>query len=314
MSWITTAWTVVKTVAVSHAPLIFIGAAAVGVVSTAVIAWRAGKKAPSVLGQAKYEKGSELTRFEKVKATWKLWLPVLAAIILTFGSMGASYYIHSVRLAEMTATCNALLASNKELKRQLDDVAEQAPEIVDQVRKNHMEELGRRSLLFSEDHPDKIFRTGYGNDLIVDAYTGESFYSSYKEVLCGITMFQKAYKDSTDGVYLDDLYKYLHVLRKGMIYPTTGWPKAGKTDIDKFFVPDISLEYQECRVTDPETGEESCEERGCYILSYLPDGVSTDHVFAKGNPWMSQREFVKRVDEDIPDQTIDQDILDAFAL
>ena len=313
MNVLSTAWTVVKTVAVTHAPLIFIGAAAVGVVSTAVIAWKAGKKSSKVLGQAKYDKGSDLTRFEKVKATWKLWLPMVVSIILTFGCMAASYYIHSVRLAEMTATANALLASNKDLQKQLDEIEELAPEAVEEVKKHRLQELGERTLETYDNMPGTIYKTGYGNDIFVDAFTGIKFMSSLDEVLKGIAMFQKAYKDSTGGVFLEDLYKYWHVSCGGMMLPVCGWPKACRSDIDKYTVPDIDVEYQSCRVTDKETGEESCEDRGCYIISYLVCGVSPDHIFDNVDPWVPEREVLRRYEEEYPDGSIDADILASFA-
>ena len=265
-----------------------------------------------MLGQAKYDKGSDLTRFEKVKATWKLWLPMVVSIILTFGCMAASYYIHSVRLAEMTATANALLASNKDLQKQLDEIEELAPEAVEEAKKHRLQELGERTLEVYDNLPGKVYKTGYGTDIFRDAFTGVVFMSSLKEVLSGITLFQKAYKNSAEGVYLDDLYHYLHVVKDGMMLPVCGWPKACRSDIDKFGVPDIEVKYQECRVVDEETGEESCEERGCYIISYLVHGVSPDHVFTNIDPWMTDREVLKRAADDYPDGSIDDELLNAF--
>lgn len=155
---------VVKTFAVVNAPIIFISAAAVGVVSTAVIAWKAGKKSSMVLGKAKVEKGKPLTKVEKVKATWKLWLPVCVSIILTFGCMGASYYIHSVRLAEMTATANALLVSNKELNKELNDLSLVVPEEVDRIKDKH-----------AWDHVDKNHINVECGDIIFDEYLCRSW-------------------------------------------------------------------------------------------------------------------------------------------
>lgn len=278
---LSTAWTVVKTVAVAHSPLIFIGAAAVGVVSTAIIAWKAGRKAPKVLGEAKYEKGSELTKFEKVKKTWKLWVPLVVSIILTFGCMGASYYIHSVRLANMTATANALLASNKELRSQLDDISEVAPEVVKEVQEKHLSDMGRRTLETYDD--GEIYRTGHGNQLFFDSFLGTKFYSSQNDVAAGIARFQQRYRASQKGVTVDDLYDCLDVLKEGTASVCLEWPKLSINGYDESDVPDITMSKQVIYQEDAYSGELQEDYDEVIILSYFPSAFSGRYALSQDN-------------------------------
>ena len=282
---ISSAWAVVKTVVSAHSPLIFIGAAAVGVVSTAVIAWKAGRKAPKVLGEAKYKKGSELTKIEKVKATWKLWVPVIVSIILTFGCMGASYYIHSVRLANMTATANALMVSNKELRKQIDDIYELDPVAVKEVQDKHMADFTRRSLETYDD--GEVYRTGHGNQLFFDAFLGTKFYSSVNDVMAGIARFQQRYRTSVKGVTVDDLYECLDILKEGTATVCLEWPKRGLNDFDESDVPDIMISKQTLYQEDAFTGEFTDEYEEVVILSYFPYAFSGRYALSGDNCYRS---------------------------
>lgn len=128
------AMTAVKTFAVVNAAPIGLAATGIGLVVTGILAWKAGKKSSLVIGKAKVEKGEPLTKVEKVKATWKLWLPVIASIILTFGAAAGVYYIQSTKIAELSATANALLASNKELYSEMEELKNVSPEEVEKVQ------------------------------------------------------------------------------------------------------------------------------------------------------------------------------------
>lgn len=282
---LSTAWAVVKAAAVTHAPVIFIGAAAIGVISTAVIAWKAGRKAPKVLGEAKYAKGSELTKVEKVKATWKLWVPVIVSIILTFGCMGASYYIHSVRLANMTATANALLASNKELRQQLDDISVIDPDTVKEVQDKHLTDFARRSLESYDD--GEVYRTGHGDQLFFDAFLGTKFYSSTNDVLAGIARFQQRYRTSIKGVTIDDLYDCLDIMKEGTASVCLEWPKRGLNDFDESDVPDIMVSKQTLYQEDRFTGEFTDEYEEVVILSYFPYAFSGRYALSGDNCYRS---------------------------
>lgn len=120
----------IKAFTVANATPIGLAATGIGLVVTGILAWRAGKKSSLVIGKAKVEKGEPLTKVEKVKATWKLWLPVVASIVLTFGAAAGTYYIQSTKIAELSATVNTLMASNKELYSEIDELKSAVPEEV----------------------------------------------------------------------------------------------------------------------------------------------------------------------------------------
>lgn len=123
----------IKAFTVANATPIGLAATGIGLVVTGILAWKAGKKSSLVIGKAKIEKGEPLTKVEKVKATWKLWLPVVASIVLTFGAAAGTYYIQSTKIAELSATVNTLMASNKELYSEIDELKSISPEGVEKV-------------------------------------------------------------------------------------------------------------------------------------------------------------------------------------
>lgn len=246
---------VVKTFAVVNAPIIFIGAAAVGVVSTAVIAWKAGKKSSMVLGKAKVEKGEPLTKVEKVKATWKLWLPVCVSIILTFGCMGASYYIHSVRLAEMTATANALLVSNKELNKELNDLYLVGPEEAERIRDE---------TITNRIHSTK-FQDEYG-DIIYDEFLQRSFRMPIDSAIAARDKFLEYYQENNKAK-IKDLYYFLGQ-PLGASAGNLGWVTAADNVNDLDF-PFINFKKKTIDIDDD--GE--VETR--YHLIYYPQSIET---------------------------------------
>lgn len=247
---------VVKTFAVVNAPIIFIGAAAVGVVSTAVIAWKAGKKSSMVLGKAKVEKGEPLTKVEKVKATWKLWLPVCVSIILTFGCMGASYYIHSVRLAEATSMANALMVSNKQLNDELAMINEVSPDI----SKSALSERINTDLKNGTKYHD----TGTGTDKFFDRFSGQYFLASVEWVSAGIKKYQNEWRYLKRGKELTMSRFYNIIQVPAQFYEFSHILCFSKTlDTDMFQVPNIEMEWQPLY-------KDTDIEDGIWILNFYP--------------------------------------------
>lgn len=245
---------VVKSFAVVNAPIIFIGAAAVGVVSTAVIAWKAGKKSSLAIGQAKAKKGAPLTKTEKVKATWKLWLPVCVSIILTFGCMGASYYVHSVRLAEMTATANALLVNNKELNKELDELSEIVPDKALELKDNKATSVIKRSDTYEE----------YG-DIIYDEFLERSFRMPIEAVETAKSKFIEFYRENHKASIADLYYLLGKPISAGA--KNLGWITT-YDNIDDLDFPFMRLEKHVVDVVD-----DGYETR--YHLQYYPQAIST---------------------------------------
>lgn len=164
MSWLRAGLAVAKPIIVTNAPLIGIIAAGVGVAATAIIAWKQSKKASLVIQQKTIEKGAPLTKKEAVKATWKQWVAVVVSIILTCGCCAASYYFHSVQLAEMTATANALMANNKELNEEIKELSAIVPNEVDKIKDEH-----------AWDYVDKNHINVECGDIIFDEYLCRSW-------------------------------------------------------------------------------------------------------------------------------------------
>lgn len=188
----------VKTFAVVNAAPLGLIATGIGAIATGIIAWRAGKRSSLVIGQAKVKKGAPLTTGEKIKATWKLWLPVCVSIILTFGGAACTYYVQSAEIAELTATANTLIASNKELYSEVEELKGLVPEEVKKVEEQRAWEYVDR----------KNIRVDCGEDVIVDRYLDREFRMPINSAMYGATKFKEMYAEKGYGC-ISDLYYIL---------------------------------------------------------------------------------------------------------
>jgi len=82
-----------------NAPAILTGLGAIGVVTTAIFATKAGMATVPALKAAKKEKGEDLTRTEKVAAVWTLYIPPVVIGVAAVGCIIASHSIDAKRQA-----------------------------------------------------------------------------------------------------------------------------------------------------------------------------------------------------------------------
>jgi hypothetical protein len=259
----------------------------VGVVATGIIAWKQGQKAKKIVEQAESAKGSKLTFGENLRATWKQKLIVLISILATCGTAAAGYFIQASRLAEATAACQVLMASNKELQSQIDDISLQAPEVVNKVKEEHLRDFGERTLTTYDDCA--FYKTKQGaTTKFVDAFLGTKFYSTPTDVAAAISRFQHRYEMSKTGVTIDDLYECLGVMKEGIAPLSMGWFKAASVGVDKYDVPDVDVRRQTFYDEDIYSGEplDTCEE--IYVISYYPQCFDGKYVVSKDNSYRPQ--------------------------
>lgn len=82
-----------------HSPEIFTGLGIAGLVGTAVLAAKAQPKALALLEEAKEEKGEELTIVEKVKTSWKCYIPAVTTGVASVVFLVGANNIHARRNA-----------------------------------------------------------------------------------------------------------------------------------------------------------------------------------------------------------------------
>lgn len=150
LSLVKTGITIAGKFAVQHAPIISACLATVGVVSTGIAAYKAGKKASVLIKKAEDEKGSPLTTGEKIKTTCKTVIPVTIAAIITVAAIWTGQYAMGRKLKQACAFYSAALAAKDvQIEKLSSEVGE---EIVKKVTKDTKKEL-------AEEKAEKIFRS-----------------------------------------------------------------------------------------------------------------------------------------------------------
>lgn len=253
-----------KVFAVANAPLLLAGSAVIGVVVTAYSAYKAGKKSQQIIAVEERSKGASLTKKERRKKTWRLWLPIVVMAVLTIFGVGASYYIQYKRLAYMTEACNLLMATNQELQYKLDKVIEKYPDaqgVVDEIDKQ---------ISCSETVVNAESEVS-GTDLFYDPFFKIKWWSSYDYVVEAIADIKESFLYSG---YADtrELYDRLKVKLKdrGEVVNMPAWKDDSCPGSSK--VPRINL-----RPT-PLLDDHGIPIKGqtMYILCYNPPDVSTN--------------------------------------
>lgn len=270
LGWAKAAYAVIRPIAIVNAPLITIVAAGVGVAATAYIAWKQSKKASLVIAEKTKEKGRALTTGEKAKATWKQIAIVVISILLTVSCGAASYYIHSVRLAEMTSMVNTLLASNKELMEEVDELMA-IPEVAKKAQGKGPFGIYTPRTLCSYDENQEPYRTGHGNELFEDCVQGIKYYSSYEHETSAIAQLYTLYDHNDDGVCLADYNKLRGVMKEGFDTLLLGWFKDNCLEVQS--KPDIDVIWVPAMIEDPDSLEYEYCERGHWKVTYIPDGA-----------------------------------------
>lgn len=184
-----------------HAPTILAGVAVAGVVSSVILAHRAGIKAEKLIAEAeevrrkatldsvpdnvveaynpdqlnKYvEEHSKLSLADKFKITWKSYLPVAISGSLTIAAIISGNCISSKRLAVMAT----LLSGAESALTQYQDKVEQmfgkgkAQKVKDAIN----QDVAKKAMEGTAE--EDILDTGHGDTIFVDKTTGRRFKSS----------------------------------------------------------------------------------------------------------------------------------------
>lgn len=216
VSVIKTGWLAVKTFGIQNAPIIFTGCAIVGIIGVGVSAWKGATKARKIVNEETEKKGSALSRKEKLKKTWKAWLPPVAIGVASVASMGAAYYISSVRLAEATAVATMLATNNKDLRDEIDALSEKLPDdIRKEVHEGQLEKEVKEELYQINDNlKDSFYNTGTGYLYFLDRMRHLKFQASLEHVSSAISSFAREYKDASEhdmALPINRFYRYLKI-------------------------------------------------------------------------------------------------------
>lgn len=170
----------IKNSTIKNAPAICVGVGLVGMGCSLVMAWNEAPKAQRIIKEESKEakaEGREYKTIDKVKDTWKCWLPPVA----TFGvSTACIIFGQTISTKRNIALSAAATASERALdefrEKAVEKIGEKKVKEIDtEIAKDHAE------VVASTDGED-ITLTGFGNQLFFDVITDQFFRSNITKI------------------------------------------------------------------------------------------------------------------------------------
>lgn len=159
-----------------HSPEILTGLGIAGMITTTVLAVKATPKALRLLEDAKKEKGEKLTASEKVKTTWKCYVP---AVVTGGVSVACLIGASSVHVRRNAALATAYKLSETALTEYKDKVIET---IGEKKEKTVRESIAKDKLEKDPVENKPIIITGTGTTRCYDLLCGRYFESSREQL------------------------------------------------------------------------------------------------------------------------------------
>lgn len=165
-----------KSIITANSPVLLVGTAIAGVVSTGVLAARAGYKARGMVDEAEQEKGAPLTVQDKARLTWLCYVPPGVTGATTIAATIGVHTIHTKRHAALAGLY--AISSSK-----LDAYTEQAE---DMLGAKKAQELNNKVAQQRADgvpfENNEVVLTGMGSELCFDDLGGRWFQGSIPKV------------------------------------------------------------------------------------------------------------------------------------
>lgn len=209
-----------KSIITAHSPVLLVGTAIAGVVTTGVLAARGGYKARGIIDTATEEKGSELTPREKVSLTWLCYAAPAATGASAIASVVGVHTIHTKRHA-------ALAGLYAVTSTKLDDYREKAEELLGAKKTQELNNsVGQASVDRDPVTNHEVIVLEGGSELMYDDWSGRYFMGSVPIVESAVANINLLLAENGDAS-LNDFYEYvgLSSLPMGMNFGWSG-PKV----------------------------------------------------------------------------------------
>lgn len=225
-----------------HSPEILTGLGIAGMITTTVLAVKATPKALMLMEDAEYDKGEPLTVGEKVKTTWKCYIPTVATCAVSTACLiGAS----SVNLKRNAALATAYQLSTTALS----EYKEKVIETIGEKKENAIRDKIAKDKI--DNHPvstQEIIMTEKGNTLCYDATSGRYFKSDVDQIKRAINELN-ARMISEMYISLNEFYDELG-MKPVSIGDEIGWNLHEDGLIEVNFSAQLSEEGEPCIVID----------------------------------------------------------------
>lgn len=162
-----------KSVITANSPVLLVGAAVAGVVTTGIFAAKAGYKARGIVDTAQEEKGEEpLTTQEMAKLTWLCYAVPAVTGASTIASVVGVHAIHTKRHAALAGLY--AVGMNK-----LDDYREKAEEMLGTKKTQDLNNaLGQKAVDRDPVENHEVLILSDGGELMYDEWSGRYFLGS----------------------------------------------------------------------------------------------------------------------------------------
>ena len=239
-----------KKLVADNSPAILTAAAVAGVVTTVYLAVRATPQAHADILNEQSERSDEVTLVEKVKLTYKYYIPAAATGTATIACIIGANTINTTRT---TALASAVGFSEAAFKNYREKVVEHIG--VSKETAVH-DEVIRESVEKNPPNDSSIILTGKGKQLFRDDYSGAYFESSMEAV-------KRAINDTNYQILNDDYASLNDLLRRFGARPSTvgnevGWNTEKR--LDERFSTQL--------VTDDDD-----ETRACIVITYSKNPI-----------------------------------------
>jgi len=212
-----------KSVITANSPVLLVGTAIAGVVSTGVLAAIGGYKARGIIDEATAEKGEPLELQEQVKLTWLCYAaPVLTGASTILSVVGV-HTIHNKRHAALAGLY--AVTSNR-----LDEYTEKAEELLGPKKTQQINnELAQKHVDANPPANHEVIITGRGTELCYDEWSGRYFLGSMPTIENAINEINIQLVEAGDAA-LNDLYDHMGVtpIPMGNDYGWSGEKIEGK--------------------------------------------------------------------------------------
>lgn len=167
----------VKSVVTANSPVLLLGTALAGVVTTGVLAARAGYKARGIVDEAAAEKGEELTTQEKVQLTWLCYAVPAVTGASTIAAAVGMHTIHTKR-------ANAMAALYAVASHKLDDVQGEAEKLLGAKKTQQLADATAQKSVDRAGpvNDNEIIITNNGSELCYDDWSGRWLTSSISHI------------------------------------------------------------------------------------------------------------------------------------
>lgn len=190
---LTSAVRTARSVVTANSPVLLVGTAIAGVVTTGILAARAGYKARGIIDEAEQNSSEPLTNQDRFRLTWLCYASPAIVGASTIASVVGVHTIHTKRHA-------ALAGLYAVTTGKLDDYREKAEELLGSKKTQQLNDaVAQKSVDGAPFETSEVIITQGGDQLCYDEWSGRYFYSSVAMIERGVGLINMQLVEAGDA-------------------------------------------------------------------------------------------------------------------